>query len=349
MDDAWIMDGWRLCVGTLSKIIRRGIFGNSRSWPPAHYTECSRQGNDNFLGSTNNAMELSAVHRHKFGKLVLLGDSVTAEHYLALVCLLGFEPNFKGSRLTPQVPIGTLSNTSSHVGIPHSCLERSTTQAGSWPSQLCYIEFKSATYHSRTLSNVLDVMIRSSWLRANDVLLVNIGLFYSPRDLYHEVAAFLDVYSSAPRPRPLLVWREVTPQSFPSVDGTYEAWTRQAAGSREPQCERPPDHASERNSVLSPLLQSACLLVLRIYQPSVLAWRQHTGWRRYDKGGMSMGTTNRSRAALDCTHYCLDARSPGIFGIWSRLLLAVVRADAAEPEDDVCASPARANKQAVVP
>mmetsp|Transcript_8561 Transcript_8561/g.26745 ORF Transcript_8561/g.26745 Transcript_8561/m.26745 type:complete len:380 (-) Transcript_8561:2-1141(-) len=270
-----------------------------------------------------------AWHLLKGTTILLLGDSISMEHYFALLCELREFSLLGGSEVPPLVPprlqIVNESGVSMHCArfekaLPSVCYAPEDAlhcglfnTIGLCPmfNKQCRLKpevpcFKPAPPGSR--GYILERLSRIFMAAAGDsrelLIVMNAGLHYSHNlTLLHDITAMqLNLFASLPQKlRPRIFWRETAAQHWNTSAGIYmgKISSRQCVNLplsmvRDPGTSK----ANIFNRATEPVVSaSRDVTILRTWAQSAAFWRGH-------KNG-------------DCTHYCLES---GLFDSWTDML-----------------------------
>jgi len=249
-----------------------------------------------------------AVHRASFSAkrllsqlagrtLLLLGDSVSEQHFHSIACTLLGAANHTSPPPQPVRP--SASSIASEIWKTRSCL------VFAHEVLLCYVTAgKANELHSPPW--ILAGRLRQALL-PSDVVLLNVGLHFSESAAakqYEQLAGPLMRSSRAVDAKPpLVIYRETSPQHFsggayPPVDtsvrGCVPLPSRVEAAPRR----------NRYNEAINPLAAHDGVPVLRIWQSSSLMHGEHLS------------------PPDDCTHWIL----PGVPDHWTEELYAMLRA-----------------------
>ena len=233
-------------------------------------------------------------------KLVLLGDSYTELHWIALACAMGAD-----LRLASRMK-GSFAGTTARgrrLTIPYICVPVANRS-------LCLLSHKGSPLQAEERSNdavaslgsIVAIGRGSGWLTAKDTVIVNAGLHYPLSKLEPAVLELLDANRvTTGAAAPWLIWRETSAQSFPTPSGEYIANSSSAGVN----CTQPPEGRGPFNKITTPMMEAACVPIIRYEQASKECWQEVYGPRDTRLRGASWGQPvpgQRHTVVLDCTH-----------------------------------------------
>ena len=277
-----------------------------------------------------------------------MGDSLSRTHFLNTVYFLA-------APMLRQYPAAQHAVASCHsvtrneaLGLVRECvsmpclLDELTANLDNDMELICYI------MHSRTGNRIPSIaghslaqVLKAGWLLASDVLVMNFGLHFGDRPareyesqirkFVKEVVRWSLRLKNKQRKFPMIIWRETSPQHFPSAHGLFHSlssWKTNASVSS--QCvpitigdgktdgvdlhEKARQSSSDAthdfyNNIARPLViaEKALIHLLPTWATSTQRWDEHFGWNQY-------GT-------LDCTHYCLPS---GTMSFWTSMLVGLL-------------------------
>lgn len=316
------------CVAALQRWTQTDMLAG-HGWPPERYVcSSSRTHVDAQTAPLSNqsAAEWGARLRRALrgrGTLWFFGDSLTALHYWATMCKLDAE-------VDPLLAAPALARNASNIPPkrsasstrPSLCL-RMRMSSPLHNLSACFQPFKKTTSLQSTPAAMLRAFIPR--LTSDDILVVNLGLHYGERGLallQSETRALLHAHAVLPAAaRPLLLWRETSPELFPTPTGRYPGQQRAPAWGRNVTCRNVTRQLDDGlyNRVTSPLVAAAGHRIVRVYDASRQRADDVRGWRVEPSTGDGAHTT--SRATLDCVHFCLPSST---IAFWVDSLIAVV-------------------------
>ena len=310
-------------------------------WPPSHYVCAPPRPGAALLPSPQEP--LARLHDalrgrpQPTGRLWFFGDSISALHFWATVCALGGEvdptiaaPKVVQRRASASAPDGGRNGTaSSSAQRPPLCVPtRAGTPLAVSISAFCFQAVKKR--REARPATVLRSLQASGQLRASDVLTANLGLHYGSTSnleaLRRDTRELLDAYANLPKAsRPLLLWRETSPEGFPTPTGEYPHQRGQAAFARDAACRSAPVDADAYNRATAPILAAVHVPVVAIHNASRSRPFELRGWRTDVPGP-------RGRPTLDCVHYCLPSATLDYWvGAWAAALARTVEASHGAP------------------
>jgi hypothetical protein len=274
------------------------------------------------ISTADDELVHSAMDRLAGRTLLFSGDSIDCELFLATVCWFRDAAQARGGAVDgPAVEALDIPGASNHsveltrycasfgvaAGRPRSALVR-----------LCYTRAILPTdvrAHAMSIGRT-GVIVLS--LSINLLTERSFGLAARVRWALASQAAAIDSIPAGGRPG--VVFREASPQHFPSTSSAVGEYTRAGHGGasqvyRVGQKCMPYDRASNRiNRLADAVLLMLGFPVVRLWRESLWRWQDHFEWTH---------TFTRSTAILDCTHWCLAS---GVLDRWVVLLMQQVLA-----------------------
>uniref|UniRef100_A0A7S2DAT0 Uncharacterized protein n=1 Tax=Haptolina brevifila TaxID=156173 RepID=A0A7S2DAT0_9EUKA len=262
---------------------------------------------------------------------------MSRSHFLAVLLFL-LEP----AGLVTGAPSNVRLRVDSVTDLARECV---ALAAGNHKSELCYISpigtDKSRTWPSKTaVVATKATLVRAAsmgWLGRQHILVANLGLHHANAHYASIVDDFAEAYRQLDAfSRPQLIWRETSPQHFPTLHGWYESGAVTGTRSRHGHPEtgavacRPlgasnsTAHEAQAvpwseydwfNNLSSQILEKLAkelpgnVSILSVWAESVPRWHEHFG---------TLGLHS-----LDCTHYCMMAGS-GVLYHWAAKLVSLV-------------------------
>ena len=300
------------------------------------------------------------------GTLWFLGDSTTAMHYWATLCRFGAnvepetaspvvqsrlvavtgvpgkqslraEPSSLDSSRVSRLVLDSRAKQSSGAR-PHLCVR--VGGAG----RLANVSACFQLFETPSVSNPTAMLLAlKPLLRADDVLVINFGLHYltrkgrpDPTLLARDITSLLRTHAELTQhQRPTLLWRETSPEAFPTGTGAYPGAKAAAATPQTQGCRTPP--LSKYNSFShksSAFFERYGHRIVRVHEASRLrAAQDYRGWRaadletttsRADINQMDAHKRPRTPSAalvLDCVHPCMPSPTSDY---WVDALLATI-------------------------
>ena len=292
-------------------------------------------------GMASAARSVRVLQRLRNRTLYFVGDSLTAQHFIATVCFL-VAPLLRKSTAPragaapvlrlPSYRLDFWPLSREHTHQPRLCIDfpvppPRTEEAGAARGQLelptanasiCLVLAATSMWgaedrrqgrkgHVVQAEGAVRGLAERRWLRSRDVVVANVGLHVNNATLVAAaVGALLASFAALPNAgRPRLLWRETAPQHFGGrVGGRYGAAMR--TGERKGGCR--PHNASDRgeDGEGNMLNRAVAPLLARAGVPILRIWRPSAArWMEH------LGNN-------DCSHYCHPS---GVLDLWVRLLL----------------------------
>ena len=203
------------------------------------------------------------------------------------------------------------------------------------------------------LGDTLQCMLATNVLRASDVVIANSGLHHnSLSTLKPNLDSFLDFYHAARSAKMHVLWRETTPQHWPTPSGEYAicdfgSTTRPdvvddkcrgpgVCTSRQYPCAPLADsalkagHRQKWNDFTEPFLQASRVPTIRLFD-------LYAGWHYLHEGSFFRDEDTKRVFAVDCTHFVgqfVDMRAALLIATdVSRALLVPISAPAVKSPD----------------
>ena len=229
--------------------------------------------------------------------LLLLGDSVTEQHFHALACQLFGDASQQPKRTATWY---AATNAKSELFKTRSCLPFAHDVL------LCYVTAGKSNELQMPRPWILSGRLRAA-LQPSDIVLVNVGVHFDAASAaathYQQlVGPLIDKTKSTP---PLVIYRESAPQHFSG--GRYPPTDRN--GGCVPlvtdRLDGPSESVSNRyNRLINPIAEKSGTPILRIWSASAPYYKEHLG------------------PPKDCTHWIL----PGVPDYWSGQLYRMLSA-----------------------
>eukprot|EP01040_Poterioochromonas_malhamensis_P001090 gene1090-1157_t len=186
----------------------------------------------------------------------------------------------------------------------------------------CHISNSHIYYpkYNTTISLILDYgdpnlfnYYKIGHLTSNDIILMNRGVHVHREDrMIKELRTFFDQYLTDPiSKRPMIIWRETSPQHFHTPNGHYDKETRYMP------CQAYANHTlayetdyynRDADQWFSNFKQ---IPVMRIWNVTSIAWDQHI---------LQQNRTDEENRQ-DCTHYCENS---GVYYYWREILYNIL-------------------------
>ena len=247
--------------------------------------------------------------------LWLVGDSMMQQMSKAAIC---FMYEFWDLNIKP------LDNTTKAAGLYQEYLGEFCIEMPE-ESRICHLRVNTvANLTQRVLPN-----FRKFTGKASDLMVVNVGIWYSrPSHYEQDMAAFAEYFTAHKYDLPFIVWRDNAAQHFATATGEFGLRlampfvckplnvTLQTDNTLIPQQESDPAAAQEivqggfRNRIANPVISSLGIPIIQTWNLSVPMWEYYH--HVAEKG--------------DCTHSC----HPSGYQVWLYQLHATITSAAAD-------------------
>ena len=266
--------------------------------------------------SLNSGLVSAALERLRGRKLVMLGDSIMLQQWLATLAMMA---QLRSDFACPSLH-GLYKRGWSGMP-PWQCAQTLDWQRGVSGLRICYCHrhpwFSNLKKAVETFSREMHGQVDAA-IQPEDVVLINSGLWHqdnlnTTRAAVGGFLKYLDDATSRNR-APTFFWRETSPQHFPeefAIGACEDPPTcshrhfQSAEDRQSPSCAPCSEEtgwkgcqtAKDHNDVAASMLSGSGVGVVRIWRDSVADWSGHLGLIR-----------NRAEnATLDCSHYCLPS------------------------------------------